>query len=83
MNCTQMSCGRLLFSSILLMSLLAMPLARASVSSKVKPNSKNSVSFLFPDIVQPIIHMQITLCKSQRVLEWSLNSTSKLLLALL
>lgn len=45
MNCTQMSCGRLLFSSILLMSLLAIPLARAGASSKVKPNSKSSVSF--------------------------------------
>ena len=29
MNCTQISCGWLLFLSILLMNFLAMPLARA------------------------------------------------------
>jgi hypothetical protein len=45
MNCTQMSCGRLLFLSILLMSLLEMPLARADDNAKVKPNSKSSASF--------------------------------------
>jgi hypothetical protein len=45
MNCTQMSCGRLLFSSILLMSLFAIPLTRASAGSKANPNSNASASF--------------------------------------
>ena len=45
MNCIQMSYGKLLFLSVLLMSMLEMPLARAGDSAKVKPNSKISASF--------------------------------------
>ena len=45
MHCTQVSCGWLLFLSILLMNFLATPLARASTSSNVKANSKSQASF--------------------------------------
>lgn len=45
MNCTQMSCGGLLFMLILLMSFLAMPLAGVGARSKVESNSKSSASF--------------------------------------
>jgi hypothetical protein len=45
MNCIQMPRGRLLFLSILFMSLLEIPLVRAGDSSRVNPYSKSSASF--------------------------------------
>ena len=45
MNCTHMSCRRLLFLSILLVSLLEIPLARACDNTNFKPNPKSSASF--------------------------------------
>ena len=45
MSCNQVSCGWLLFLPVLLMNLLATPLARAGTSPNVKFNSKSSASF--------------------------------------